>query len=331
MGGSTKMGIGRTTRVKAVSMMAWRDIVHTLHLQHSSKSCFVFSVFRSVGWQFYRRSNKNITIEKLWRQTWEHLATTGTRPLTCLAAILEDPTTLPLSSNTSMPSDSSVCLIKPTLQMFAVASRRKTYTLYWSNIKTLWKGSVHFWKTLAPFFFFYFVVAVVFENAYQKIVFTQFWNMWFANCFGVFIFTQSTLDPSSRCLIVHHCLQLVGGGSWKDCKLVITSSNKSTAPHGCCCCHRRRCCCCWLVICKSPSLRLCSRGEFRAGKSVNPKKGPLRSTLRKRAFSVSTRHAAFLLLLFLFLNRFQPVFNTIRIDLITPSIAMWPQQRAYSS
>lgn len=59
------------------------------------------------------------------QQIWEHSPSARTRPLTCLAAILEDPTTLPLSSSTSMPSDSSVCLIKPTLQMFAVASGRK--------------------------------------------------------------------------------------------------------------------------------------------------------------------------------------------------------------
>lgn len=61
---------------------------------------------------------------------WEHLATTRGRLLTCLAAILEDPTTFPSSSNTSMPSDSSVCLIKPTLQMFAVALRIKTSGFY---------------------------------------------------------------------------------------------------------------------------------------------------------------------------------------------------------
>lgn len=43
------------------------------------------------------------------------------KTLTCLAAILEDPTTLPLLSSTSIPSDNSLCLIRPTLQMFALA------------------------------------------------------------------------------------------------------------------------------------------------------------------------------------------------------------------
>lgn len=45
------------------------------------------------------------------------------RALTCLAAILEDPTTFPLLSSTSTPSDSSLCLIRPTLQMFALAGK----------------------------------------------------------------------------------------------------------------------------------------------------------------------------------------------------------------
>lgn len=132
MGGSTKMGMGRMTRVKAVSVMAWGNIVHTLHLQH-----ITFSVTRSDGGQFNRSRawNKNVfktTVinEKLRQRVWEHLATTRGRLLTCLAAILEDPTTFPSSSNTSMPSDSSVCLIKPTLQMFAVALRIKTSSFY---------------------------------------------------------------------------------------------------------------------------------------------------------------------------------------------------------
>lgn len=137
MGGSTKMGMGRMTRVKAVSVMAWGNIVHTLHLQHSSKSHFTFSVTRSDGCQFYRSRPWNkyvfkttVINEKLQQRVWEHLATTRGRLLTCLAAILEDPTTFPSSSNTSMPSDSSVCLIKPTLQMFAVALRIKTSGFY---------------------------------------------------------------------------------------------------------------------------------------------------------------------------------------------------------
>lgn len=126
MGGSTKMGIGRMTRVKAVSMMAWGNIVHTHHLQHSNKSRLVFLCLQ-FSWVAVLQEIKQIwRLKKSLRQKWEDFATTCTRPLTCLAAILEDPTTLPLSSNTSMPSDSSVCLIKPTLQMFAVASRRKT-------------------------------------------------------------------------------------------------------------------------------------------------------------------------------------------------------------
>lgn len=42
--------------------------------------------------------------------------------LTCLAATFEDPTTFPLLSITSIPSESSLCLIKATLQMLAVAA-----------------------------------------------------------------------------------------------------------------------------------------------------------------------------------------------------------------
>lgn len=43
---------------------------------------------------------------------------------TCFAAIREDPTTFPLLSNTSIPSDISLCLIRATLQMFALAKKK---------------------------------------------------------------------------------------------------------------------------------------------------------------------------------------------------------------
>lgn len=48
-------------------------------------------------------------------------AESAEKALTCLAAILEDPTTFPSLSSTSIPSDNSLCLIRATLQMFALA------------------------------------------------------------------------------------------------------------------------------------------------------------------------------------------------------------------
>lgn len=45
--------------------------------------------------------------------------------LTCLAATLDEPTMFPLLSSTSIPSSSSVCLIRTTLQMLALAEEEK--------------------------------------------------------------------------------------------------------------------------------------------------------------------------------------------------------------
>lgn len=54
MGGRTKIGIGRTTRVKAVSMIAWgkdENIVHMLHFKHCSELDLIFPFMRSdVCW-----------------------------------------------------------------------------------------------------------------------------------------------------------------------------------------------------------------------------------------------------------------------------------------
>lgn len=139
MGGSTKMGIGRMTRVKAVSMIAWGD-ARTLCTRFTSntaiKSDFVFSFMRSdsQGADLQERSRKLKCFQPPSRLKTNKKEINnslckniqfGYRRLTCLAAILEDPTTFPLSSSTSIPSDSSVCLIKPTLQMFAVAEEQE--------------------------------------------------------------------------------------------------------------------------------------------------------------------------------------------------------------
>lgn len=109
----------------------WPGETLCTHFTSSTASFLILSVIRSGGRQFYRSRawNKNVS-KTTTLPVWEDLATTRARLLTCLAAILEDPTTFPLSSNTSMPSDSSVCLIKPTLQMFAVALRTKTRNSY---------------------------------------------------------------------------------------------------------------------------------------------------------------------------------------------------------
>lgn len=56
--------------------------------------------------------------------------------LTCLAATFEDPTTLPLLSITSIPSESSLCLIKATLQMLAVAADSENDSLCRGNMRT---------------------------------------------------------------------------------------------------------------------------------------------------------------------------------------------------
>lgn len=54
MGGRTKIGIGRTTRVKAVSMIAWgkdENIVHTLHFKYRNELDLIFPFMRSdVCW-----------------------------------------------------------------------------------------------------------------------------------------------------------------------------------------------------------------------------------------------------------------------------------------
>lgn len=106
MGGRTKIGIGRTTRVKAVSMIAWG--------QRTLCTCFISNT--EFIYLFFRKS------DGVWISNENH-ACKNERALTCLAAILEDPTTFPLLSSTSMPSDSSLCLIRPTLQMFALAGK----------------------------------------------------------------------------------------------------------------------------------------------------------------------------------------------------------------
>lgn len=144
MGGRTKIGIGRTTRVKAVSMIAWGK--RREHCAHAS-----FQILQWVGFNFpfheirwvlsdgSRAGNDKFS----HHQPPSHLQFTGEKkqqgykqysvrpsnkyaefakkPLTCLAAILEDPTTFPLLSSTSTPSESSLCLIRPTLQMLALA------------------------------------------------------------------------------------------------------------------------------------------------------------------------------------------------------------------
>jgi len=62
---------------------------------------------------------------------------------TCFAAILEDPTMFPLLSKTSIPSSSSVCLIRTTLQILALAADEKSTMI--SNaalVNTKWQASV---------------------------------------------------------------------------------------------------------------------------------------------------------------------------------------------
>lgn len=109
MVGSTKMGTGRTTRVNAVSAMACGTTA--LCTRFTSKR--TFTVIPSVG----RADGCRLT----WAANHSFYRPPSKVELTCVAAILEEPTTFPLASSTSMPSDSSLCLIRATLQMFALA------------------------------------------------------------------------------------------------------------------------------------------------------------------------------------------------------------------
>lgn len=142
MGGSTKIGIGRTTRVNAVSMIAWGR--RWEHCAHAS-----FQILQRLGFNFPFHEIRTCAE---WRpgaeqeimnlqppsrlQIGENIPTclmqsSNKKQLTCLAAILDDPTTFPLLSRTSTPSDSSLCLIRPTLQMFALAGERKAASINW--------------------------------------------------------------------------------------------------------------------------------------------------------------------------------------------------------
>lgn len=62
--------------------------------------------------------------------------------LTCLAAIREEPTTFPLESSTSIPSESSLCLIRATLQTFALAVKKKRGNGNISAPQHTWRTSV---------------------------------------------------------------------------------------------------------------------------------------------------------------------------------------------
>lgn len=129
-GGSTKMGNGRTTRVKAVSMIAWgekwENIVHTPRYV-GFISTFVAADGRRHTWAELRERRLVSRHHPQKKKIWGNV-------LTCLAATFEEPTTFPLLSITSIPSESSLCLIKATLQMLAVAKVGK-------------KGSEHVLKT----------------------------------------------------------------------------------------------------------------------------------------------------------------------------------------
>lgn len=62
---------------------------------------------------------------------------------TCFAAILEDPTMFPLLSRTSIPSSSSVCLIRTTLQILALAEDEKSMMISSAAlVNTKWQASV---------------------------------------------------------------------------------------------------------------------------------------------------------------------------------------------
>lgn len=163
MGGSTKIGIGRTTRVKAVSMIAWgKRWEHCAHASFQILLWVRFNFpFHGIRWVLSDGSRAGsyafsaaITFAKCWKKQRVHthvqccqatnmLNLQKKRPLTCLAAILEDPTTFPLSSSTSIPSDSSLCLIRPTLQMFALAEdgeRGSFYNLtHFQDISRCWR------------------------------------------------------------------------------------------------------------------------------------------------------------------------------------------------
>lgn len=118
------------------------NIVHTLHF----KNCYlIFSFMRSDGCWFtwaeqeviHFQPPSHLEITKRRQQVYKNIrcsqpacAEYEKKLLTCLAAILEDPTTFPLLSSTSIPSDSSLCLIKLTLQMFAVAEDRGKGSFY---------------------------------------------------------------------------------------------------------------------------------------------------------------------------------------------------------
>lgn len=149
MGGRTKIGIGRTTRVKAVSMIAWgKRWEHCAHASFQIPQWVGFNFpFHEIRWVLSNRNRgrkwcifpiisqhhiwnsqsekKEMKINKHIQWSNKNAECAKKRPLTCLAAILEDPTTFPLSSSTSIPSDSSLCRIRPTLQMFALAEDGK--------------------------------------------------------------------------------------------------------------------------------------------------------------------------------------------------------------
>ena len=142
MGGRTKIGMGSTTRVKAVSMIAWGT--RREHCAHAS-----FQTLQWVGFNFPFHEIRCVRVTAAEQEVMHfhiigrhHICHSVKKcvnifgavesqvcKLTCLAAIFEDPTTFPLSSSTSIPSDSSLCLIRPTLQMFALAEDGRDFIM----------------------------------------------------------------------------------------------------------------------------------------------------------------------------------------------------------
>lgn len=104
------------------------NIVHTLHFKYSNGLDLILMISERAEWQEQEITHFPIICHHHITNSQQDCVNTlcakqqqQKTPLTCLAAILEDPTTWPWSSSTSIPSDSSLCLIRPTLQMFALA------------------------------------------------------------------------------------------------------------------------------------------------------------------------------------------------------------------